>query len=223
MPEPTSLALISVGGIGLFVGWVRRTYHKVKRVLDVTGTLALLVLLAPLMAVLAVLVKATSRGPVLYKQERVGLNGVTFMMYKFRSMTADAEKHTGPVWATKGDPRVTLIGRLLRRTHLDELPQLWNVLIGDMSLIGPRPERPVFVEKLREQIPSYRKRLSYGASSVKPGITGLAQVRHKADETIGDVRRKVAYDILYVQSFCLWLDVKIAALTIPALFGRHPS
>ena len=218
MPEPTSLALISMGGMGLAVRWIQRTYRRLKRTFDIVGSFVTLILCAPLMGALALLVKLTSEGPALYAQERVGENGRLFTIYKFRSMTADAEHSTGPVWAKKGDARVTFVGGILRRTHLDELPQLYNVLIGDMSLIGPRPERPFFVEKLKAEIPGYEDRLK-----VKPGITGLAQVRHKADETLADVRKKIAYDLLYVRRFCLWLDLRIAAQTIPAIFGRRPS
>lgn len=173
----------------------------------------------PLMAVVALVVKVTSKGPVLYSQERVGKGGKRFMIYKFRSMRIDAEKDSGPVWAQDDDPRLTCIGKFLRKSHLDELPQLINVIKGDMSLIGPRPERPFFVTKLKSEIAGYEKRLE-----VKPGITGLAQVRHKYDETIDDVKRKIKYDVIYIKKMCLMLDLKVLMWTVAVIFtgkGAH--
>jgi lipopolysaccharide/colanic/teichoic acid biosynthesis glycosyltransferase len=140
-------------------------------------------------------------------QERVGKDGRLFSMYKFRSMHKDAEK-AGPKWADKRDARVTRVGRVLRQLHLDEIPQFWNVLKGDMSLIGPRPERLVFVEQLTKEIPLYRRRLK-----VRPGITGWAQVKHKYDESIEDVRKKVQYDLFYIENMSLRMDFKIILST----------
>ncbi|PIW62618.1 MAG: hypothetical protein COW13_02580, partial [Candidatus Omnitrophica bacterium CG12_big_fil_rev_8_21_14_0_65_50_5] len=177
----------------MVMGFLRKVYAVTKRIFDIVMSSVLLVLAWPLMLLAAVLVKITSPGPVIYSQIRVGLNGTCFKIYKFRTMRADAEKNTGAVWAKVDDNRITSIGKILRKTRIDELPQLFNVLTGNMSLIGPRPERPEFVETLKVQIPDYEKRLS-----VKPGITGLAQVYHKYDETIEDVKKKVDYDIKYI-------------------------
>jgi lipopolysaccharide/colanic/teichoic acid biosynthesis glycosyltransferase len=153
-------------------------------------------------------VKLTSRGPAFYSQFRLGLNGRPFRIYKIRTMRQDAERHSGACWSTRGDPRVTLLGRFLRKTHLDELPQLWNVLRGDMSLVGPRPERPEFVPTLERAIPGYRDRLL-----VRPGVTGLAQVRLEADTDLDSVRRKLLYDLEYVRTVSLWLDVRLVICT----------
>ena len=180
-----------------------------KRSLDFMTSSAILVLTLPLWVLFAVLIKLNSRGPVLYKQIRVGKDGRHFKMLKFRSMRTDAEKHTGPVWAGKNDPRVTKIGRFLRKTHLDELPQFFNVIKGDMSLVGPRPERPFFVEKLSKEIPLYRHR-----HRVKPGITGWAQVKYKYDENIEDVRNKIKYDMFYIENISWRLDIKILFNTV---------
>ena len=179
------------------------------RLLDVIGSLAILVFTLPLMAVAALLVKLTSRGPVLYKQERVGKVGRLFTLYKFRTMVPDAEKHVGPVWATRNDDRVTPIGRILRKTRVDELPQLYNVFRGDMSLVGPRPERPFFVER--------HKALQGVRLSVKPGLTGLAQVRAFYDLKPD---HKMKYDYLYIQKRSLLLNTYILLRTVPALFSR---
>jgi lipopolysaccharide/colanic/teichoic acid biosynthesis glycosyltransferase/cellulose synthase/poly-beta-1,6-N-acetylglucosamine synthase-like glycosyltransferase len=194
---------------------VRIYLEYVKPVVDFLGALAGLMIAAPLMAVVAAAVRLESKGPAIYRQERVGLDGKRFTMLKFRSMVTDAEKNTGAVWAAKNDPRVTRVGRFLRKTHLDELPQLFNVLQGDMSLIGPRPERPNFVGYLSENVEGYRNRLA-----VKPGITGLAQVAHKYDETLQDVRRKVQYDLEYIRSAGPSADVKIAWMTLKRMAGR---
>ena len=180
-----------------------------KRIVDVAGALAGLVLMAPLVPVIAAAIKLTSKGPILYSQERVGRFGDTFKIYKFRTMRTDAEAG-GPVWsAGDEDPRLTPIGRFLRRTHLDELPQLLNVLRGHMSLVGPRPERPHFVHTLHGALPRYDQRLL-----LKPGITGLAQVHYRYDASVDDVRRKLRFDLLYVKRMCLALDVKILAWTL---------
>jgi lipopolysaccharide/colanic/teichoic acid biosynthesis glycosyltransferase len=180
-----------------------------KRVLDVLGGALGLVIALPILAAVAAAIKLTSKGPVLYSQERVGRFGDRFRIYKFRTMRVDAEAE-GPVWAAgEEDPRLTPIGRFLRRSHLDELPQFLNVLRGDMSLVGPRPERPHFVATLHGAIPSYDDRLL-----LKPGMTGLAQVHYHYDASLADVRKKLRYDLLYVKRMCLMLDVQILAWTL---------
>ena len=179
-----------------------------KRIADVAGALVGFVITAPIMALTALAVALDSRGPILYSQERVGRFGDTFKMLKFRTMHVDAET-AGPVWsAGDEDPRMTRVGRVLRRTHLDELPQLINVLKSDMSLVGPRPERPCFVEELGREIPRYDERLL-----LKPGMTGLAQVHYRYDQTIADVKRKLRFDLLYTKRMCLMLDARILAWT----------
>jgi exopolysaccharide biosynthesis polyprenyl glycosylphosphotransferase len=179
-----------------------------KRLLDITGSICVLVVGLPLWLLVAVCIRFESHGRILYRQERVGKDGVRFIMLKFRSMFEDAEKG-GPRWADKRDPRVTRIGRFLRQLHIDEVPQFWNVLKGDMSLIGPRPERPVFVERLTREIPLYKRRLK-----VRPGITGWAQVKHKYDESVDDVRKKVQYDLFYIENMSLRMDFKIILSTL---------
>lgn len=179
-----------------------------KRTFDFAASIVLFAVALPVLAVLALAVKLTSKGPAVYSQERVGRFGETFKIYKFRSMRVDAESN-GPVWAGGDqDPRVTPIGSFLRRTHLDELPQLFNVLAGNMSLVGPRPERPCFVEQLDRDVPRYDERLL-----VKPGMTGLAQVHYRYDATVTDVKKKLRFDLLYVKRMCLMLDARILAWT----------
>jgi lipopolysaccharide/colanic/teichoic acid biosynthesis glycosyltransferase len=179
------------------------------RLLDILGSLVILACTLPIMLVVAVLIKATSRGPVLYRQERVGRAGKMFVLCKFRTMIDDAEKHVGPVWAARDDDRVTAVGRVLRRMRLDELPQLFNILKGDMSLVGPRPERPFFVER--------HKALQGVRLAVKPGLTGLAQVRAFYDLKPA---HKVRYDYLYIQNRSLLLNLYILLQTIPVVFGK---
>jgi lipopolysaccharide/colanic/teichoic acid biosynthesis glycosyltransferase len=190
-----------------------------KRKIDIIASTIGLVLVLPLFPIIAMAIKIDSRGPIFFRQLRVGnysRDGVEFFeMIKFRSMCSDAEKATGAVWAQKTDPRITVTGKFLRKTRLDELPQLINVLKGDMSLIGPRPERPDFYQNLEENIPFYADR-TYG---VRPGITGLAQVYQGYDTCIDDVRSKVAYDHSYalaIESFSSWImtDLKIIFMTI---------
>lgn len=187
------------------------TYSLTKNLFDWFAAALGLVLLSPVMVAIALLVKLTSRGPVFYRQIRVGINNQPFLIYKFRSMRVDAEKD-GAQWARRNDPRVTPIGRFLRRTHLDELPQLINVLKGEMSLVGPRPERPIFVSELSSKIEGYPLRLR-----VKPGITGLAQVSHHYDESLEDVRKKLEYDLRYVETASLGTDIKIIWNTFRSL------
>lgn len=221
-----------------------------KRFVDVVGALALLFVTSPVIALFAALVKITSPGPLVYKQLRVGVNlreqvktdrrqnnaglaegeserrlnedrrvkqnfGRPFVLYKFRSMRVDAELN-GAQLASKNDPRVTRIGRFMRMTRIDELPQLINVLKGDMSLVGPRPERPFFIEQLSDQIPNYLNRLG-----LKPGVTGVAQVLNGYDNDLESFRRKVAYDLLYLQNSCLWNDFKILLRTVWVVITGH--
>jgi exopolysaccharide biosynthesis polyprenyl glycosylphosphotransferase len=171
-----------------------------------------LILFLPIMGVVFLLVKATSPGPAFYKQRRMGRNGATFFLYKFRSMYTDAEARTGPVWATTNDPRVTPVGGWLRKLRLDELPQFFNVLRGEMSVVGPRPERPEFCKVLEEQIPFYHQR-----HSVKPGITGWAQINHHYTETIEDTITKVEYDLYYVKHLAPALDAYIIFHTVKVM------
>jgi sugar transferase (PEP-CTERM system associated) len=175
-------------------------------------TLILIVLFAPIMLIVAALVKITSRGPILFRQARVGLNGATFWVYKFRSMFEDAEAGTGPVWARKGDPRITPVGRWLRKLRFDELPQLFNILRGEMLLVGPRPERPEFVKKFESQIPFYGFR-----HCVKPGITGWAQINYKYGETLDDTIIKLEYDLYYIKNQSLSLDTLIILRTLKVM------
>jgi exopolysaccharide biosynthesis polyprenyl glycosylphosphotransferase len=157
--------------------------------------------------VVAIIVKLTSKGPIFYQQERMGLDGTTFHMWKFRSMRVDAEEKTGAVWATENDDRRTMIGKILRSTSIDELPQLWNVWRGQMSLVGPRPERPVFVDKFRYEIPNYMLR-----HRVKTGITGWAQVNGWRGDT--SLEKRIECDIFYIRNWSLWLDFKILLITV---------
>lgn len=208
-----------------------------KRTLDISGGVVGLILSLPLWIMVAIAIRLDSKGPIFYWQERVGQNrrrrdrravnlagaerrssvdrrtttghGKRFWIVKFRSMYVNAESATGPVWAQKNDPRITRVGRILRATRLDELPQILNVLAGDMSLVGPRPERPFFVEDLQTKIKDYTTRFY-----VKPGITGLAQVEHKYDESIEDVSKKVTYDLHYIRNWTVLQDVRIIMKTI---------
>ena len=172
----------------------------------------LLILFAPLMLIVAIVVKLTSPGPVFHRQVRVGLNGSTFTLYKFRSMYVDAEAQTGPIWATKSDPRITGPGKWMRRFRLDELPQLFNVLRNDMALVGPRPERPEFVKSLTEQIPYYNYR-----HCVRPGITGWAQINYKYGDTLDDAVMKLEYDLYYIKYLAVSLDMFIIFHTVKVM------
>ncbi len=208
-PEPATVALFGSGFMGMLVRFVRRSYDRFKRGFDIVMSTVALIVLSPLCLLVALLIKLTSKGPIFYKQIRVGHQGEIFEMFKFRTMKVDAEKDSGPVWARANDNRVTLIGKFLRKAHIDEIPQFINVIRGEMSIIGPRPERPAFVEKFKEVIPEYEKRLQ-----VKPGITGLAQVWHRYDETLEDVKKKIKYDLLYIKKICLWTDIRILFRTV---------
>jgi exopolysaccharide biosynthesis polyprenyl glycosylphosphotransferase len=178
--------------------------ESLKRLMDVVVSALIIVAGLPIWLIVAAIIKLNSPGPVLYRQDRVGRNGKSFTVFKFRSMHADAEKKSGPVWATRKDPRVTSVGKIIRRLHIDEVPQFINVLRGDMSLVGPRPERAFFVEKLSAELPLYKRRLK-----VRPGITGWAQVKHKYDESIEDVKVKLKYDLFYIENMSWRMDLKI--------------
>jgi len=182
---------------------------QIKRLIDIAASAVVLLLGAPAWLALAAIIRMTSSGPAVYKQERVGQNGKTFVMYKFRSMYQDAETHSGPQWAKAKDPRITPMGRFIRKTRLDEIPQFLNVLKGEMSLVGPRPERAFFIEQLKEEIPWYMRRLK-----MKPGVTGWAQIKHKYDSSIEDVKQKVLYDLYYFENMSLLLDLKIMLRTL---------
>jgi lipopolysaccharide/colanic/teichoic acid biosynthesis glycosyltransferase len=183
-------------------------YLPVKRCCDVVLAAVILVIAAPIVLLAALLVKLTSRGPAFYWQVRMGFDGRPFTLIKLRTMRHNAEAQSGPVWATDHDARITSVGKLLRQTHIDEFPQLLNVIRGDMSLVGPRPERPEFVARLDWEVPHYRERLG-----VRPGITGLAQLRLHADTGLDTVRRKLVYDIYYVRNVSPLLDAKLLVRT----------
>ena len=215
VPDVPNLAGMSLSASeldGLPIVGLRGGPHQgmnliIKRLMDIVVASLGLALLLPVFGVIAALIKLTSRGPVLYRQDRAGLGGEPFQMLKFRTMRADAEAETGPVWAIVADPRRTWIGRVLRATSLDELPQLINVLRGEMSLVGPRPERPVFINKFRRTVPHYMVR-----HSVKAGITGWAQVHGWRGNT--SLRKRLQYDLHYIAHWTPWLDLRIMVLTL---------
>ena len=245
LPSPEWLTQLRLERPRRNIHCISESNRRWKRVLDIVSASSLLILLAPVMLLVAIAVRLTSRGPVIFQQTRVGLNlrkkkhdrrsagltlehsseglerrdpdnnrrrdggyGKPFVLYKFRTMKIDAEKN-GPQFAVKGDARITLIGRFLRKTRLDELPQLWNVLRGEMSFVGPRPERPEFIEGLTAEIPNYINRLG-----LKPGLTGLAQIINGYDNDIESFKRKVNLDLLYLQNCCMTNDLKIMLRTI---------
>ncbi len=234
---PADVSLISRGTSSTLATSVNATPRErsevVNRVVNCVLAVIALVIAAPIMALVAIAVKLTSRGPIMYSQTRVGLDrrchrtaalycrrggdlgGAPFTIYKFRSMCVDAEKGTGAVWATKNDPRVTPIGSFLRKSRLDELPQLFNVLRGDMNIVGPRPERPSIFAELRANIAEYPMR-----QRSKPGITGLAQINHSYDTTIDDVRKKVEFDLEYLRRQSLSEDMKIMLKTVPVILFK---
>lgn len=182
-------------------------YAAMKRTMDIAGALCAIILFSPVMLFSAVMIKITSPGPLIFKQERVGLHNHTFMMYKFRSMDVQAPEKEKSKWTVKNDPRVTNFGKFMRKTSIDELPQLFNVLKGEMSLVGPRPERPFFVEKFKEEIPRYMIK-----HQVRPGMTGWAQVNGYRGNT--SIKKRIEYDLYYIENWTLGLDVKILFLTI---------
>jgi sugar transferase (PEP-CTERM system associated) len=202
----------------IFSAGFRKTQLQrfIKRALDIAVAAVGLIVLTPVIALIAVLIKLTSKGPVFYHQQRVGQHGRVFVLHKFRSMQHDAEKDTGAVWARSGDQRVTRLGRLLRKTRLDEVPQLWNVLRGHMSVVGPRPERPEFVSSLKRDIPFYGQR-----HVVRPGLTGWAQVRYTYAASVEDTMEKLQYDLFYIKHMSVSLDLFIMAKTVKTvLMGR---
>ncbi len=178
-----------------------------KRAMDIIGSLIAIIIASPVMLVTALLIKITSKGPLIYKQERVGLHNKPFMMYKFRSMEVQKEQDEKKCWTTKNDPRVTPVGKFIRRTSIDELPQLFNILMGDMSLVGPRPERPFFVEKFKEEIPRYMVK-----HQVRPGLTGWAQIKGYRGDT--SIRKRINCDLYYIENWTIGFDFKILFLTI---------
>jgi sugar transferase (PEP-CTERM system associated) len=196
----------------------RRLLTGAKRATDLVVSLVGLFLALPIMAVTAALIKLCSPGPALYHQQRVGQHGRTFTIHKFRSMRLDAEAGTGAIWATAGDDRVFAFGRLLRKTRLDELPQLWNVLMGEMSFVGPRPERPEFVATLTESIPFYGQR-----HVVKPGLTGWAQVRYTYGASVEDAMQKLQYDLFYIKNLSIALDLYVIWQTVKTVILRRGS
>jgi exopolysaccharide biosynthesis polyprenyl glycosylphosphotransferase len=175
--------------------------------IDIAFSLLVIIVLSPFLLLISLLVKLSSSGPVFYRQTRMGLNGHTFEMLKFRSMPVDVEANTGPVWASKGEARATKVGGFLRRTSLDELPQFLNVLKGDMSVVGPRPERPYFIEDFKERVPKYMLR-----HKMKAGITGWAQVHGLRGNT--SIEKRIEYDLYYIQNWSVSLDIKIMFMTI---------
>ena len=209
-PSPESLALADVPTS-------RTGPDGLKRGIDLIAATVLLVTTAPLSVLVALLIKLEDRGPVLFRQARVGRNGHVFTLRKFRSMAVNAEAHTGPVWAMRDDPRVTRVGRWMRPLGIDEIPQAWNVLRGEMSLVGPRPERPEFCATLETEIPLYPQR-----HLVRPGITGWAQVNLPYAATVDDARQKLDCDLYYLRNRSLGLDLKIMLMTLRrAVFGRR--
>lgn len=202
-----------VYGSGFVQGPARRI---AKRLFDIVSSGVLLVLASPVMLLTAIAIKLDSKGPILYQQERVGLGGATFMCIKFRSMRTDAEKDGVARWATKNDSRVTRVGAFIRKTRIDELPQLISVLKGEMSMVGPRPERPSFVSQLSEQIPFYDLR-----HSIKPGVTGWAQVRYSYGSSVEDARRKHQFDLYYVKNNSLILDLQVLIETVTVVLFRE--
>jgi lipopolysaccharide/colanic/teichoic acid biosynthesis glycosyltransferase len=190
------------------------SYEAIKPVVDFTLALLILMVSAPVVVVAMLLVRLTSRGPAIYTQERLGRNGKVFTIYKIRTMYLDSERHCGPRWSVPGDPRITPVGRVFRWCHVDELPQLFNILRGEMSLIGPRPERPEFLNQLERAMPDYRRRLT-----VRPGLTGLAQVQQPPDTDVASVRRKLNYDLYYVHSMNPWLDFRLILATCLKCLG----
>jgi exopolysaccharide biosynthesis polyprenyl glycosylphosphotransferase len=208
-PEPGTFILFLSGITGFFVRFINKSFEKFKRFTDLLLSTLFLTIAFPILVFAAILIKLNSKGPVIYRQNRVGKAGKIFKIYKLRTMRINAEAGTGAVWARKNDPRITSVGRMLRKSRIDEIPQLINVLRGEMSIVGPRPERPEMVRDFKKLIRDYEKRLQ-----VKPGITGFAQVLHKYDETIQDVKKKIKYDLLYIKKMCLSADLSILGQTI---------
>jgi lipopolysaccharide/colanic/teichoic acid biosynthesis glycosyltransferase len=205
MAGPTEdMATLSISPLQSTFYW----YRGIKRIIDILASIALAIAAAPLFPLIILLIKTTSKGPLMIRQKRVGIYGMHFTLYKFRTMHVDAE-NAGPVWAAVNDPRITKAGKFLRKTRHDELPQLYNVLRNEMSLVGPRPERPFFVSKLKNEIPFYLERLT-----VKPGITGWAQITCPYADSVEDSREKFIQDIYYIKNMSFALDALIMLRTI---------
>jgi sugar transferase (PEP-CTERM system associated) len=204
-------ALIYSEGFRVSTGFV-----MARRILSIAISLTGLLLCLPIIPILAIGVKLTSPGPIFFRQNRVGRKGKIFSVYKFRTMRADAEAKTGAVWAGRNDPRVTTLGRYMRKTRLDEIPQLWNVLKGDMAFVGPRPERPEFVQWLEEQIPYYNMR-----HIIRPGLTGWAQVKYQYGASLEETKQKLQYDLYYIKHMSVALDLWIMFETIKTVILRR--
>lgn len=215
MPEPVTMIGVGAGLLALTSHLARRYFEFAKEVVDIVLGFILLVFCLPILAACAFLVKVSSRGPVFYKQIRAGRDGKPFVMYKLRSMYIDAEEATGAVWAQRGDPRVVPACRWMRRSHADELPQLINVIRGDMSLIGPRPERAEIMQELEKAYPEVRRRLA-----VRPGITGLAQITNGYDTSVEAFRNKLKKDLEYIERRNWTMELRILAATVTKLNDR---
>ena len=210
MPEPITMVMVGAGGGSLLIEIARRQFRIFKEVIDVLGAATALLVFAPVMLFSAIMIKlADPAGPVLFRQVRVGLNGRLFTIYKLRTMYVDAEAHGKAVLADQDDQRVIPVCRWMRRSHVDELPQLFNILRGEMSLVGPRPERPELFEALSRELPDFEMRLA-----VKPGLTGLAQVYNGYDTDNDSVRRKLTFDLTYIERMGLGLDCKLLFATL---------
>jgi len=186
-----------------------------KRIIDISVSLFAFLLTLPIMIISIIIIKLSSKGNIIFKQERIGLNGKPFIMHKFRTMYSNSEEKTGPIWASKEDPRITRVGKFLRKTRIDELPQLYDVLIGNMSIVGPRPEREFFVSQLKEKFPYYIRRLN-----VRPGITGWAQIMGDYDTSLDNVKNKLKLDFYYIENISIWLDIKIMIITFWIILKR---
>jgi lipopolysaccharide/colanic/teichoic acid biosynthesis glycosyltransferase len=215
MPEPVTMIGVGAGVLAIASHLARRYFDVAKEVVDIVLGFVLLVFCLPVLAVCALIVKVSSRGPVFFKQIRAGQNGKPFVMYKLRTMYIDAESATGAVWAKRGDPRVVPMCKWMRRSHADELPQLLNVIRGDMSLVGPRPERAEIMTELEKAYPEVRRRLA-----VRPGITGLAQVRSGYDTSVEAFRNKLLADLEYIEQRNWTMELRILAATVTKLNDR---
>jgi len=218
MPEPITMLGMGSGMLGLVIHLARRYFDSAKEVVDIVLAIVALVLALPVLGCCAFIIYLSDKGPVFFIQKRVGKDGKVFSMYKLRSMRLDAEKHSGAVWAQQDDPRIIPGCRWMRRSHVDELPQLINVIKGDMSLVGPRPERPEILAELEKAYPDVRSRLA-----VKPGITGLAQVRNGYDTTVSAFRNKLTADIEYISHRKWSLELSILARTVAKFHDKSAN
>mgnify|MGYP000013172582 CR=1 FL=1 len=210
MPEPITVAMVGVGGGGILWGLARRQFRIFKELMDIIGGAIALLIFLPVMLLCAAMIKISDpAGPVLYRQVRVGLNGRLFTIYKLRSMYVDSEKAGKAVRAGADDPRIIPLCKWMRKSHVDELPQLFNILRGEMSLVGPRPERPELFEELSRAMPDFERRLA-----VKPGLTGFAQIHNGYDTDIDAVKRKLEMDLFYIENMSLGLEVKLLVATV---------